>query len=217
VLFFTIAIGKIMASKSKKSMVKYKGTVLDILSEWIGENPDREGLKDTPSRYLDALSELTEGYSLKAEDVLKTFEDGSQNYDELIFQGRVPIYSLCEHHLLPFFGVAHIGYLPSNPIKGPSKIVGLSKLARLTKVYSRRLQVQERLTTDIARALHECLDAKAVGVVLRCRHMCMESRGVCTPGTVTYTSALLGSFKNDSLARSEFLQFVKLADEGLHI
>ena len=179
--------------------------VRDLLAA-VGVNADREGLKETPLRYLKALEFWTSGYNQNPAEVLKTFEDGSEKYDEMVFQGAIPIYSLCEHHLAPFFGVAHIGYIP----KG--KIVGLSKLARLAEIFARRLQVQERLTAEIAEALDEHLQPVGVGVVLRCRHMCIESRGVQKVGSVTYTSSLLGAFKNHDNARDEFLKFVNRAD-----
>lgn len=172
----------------------------------LGENPDRPGMKETPCRYLKMMEFLTSGYSQKPEDVLKQFDDGAQDYDEMVFQGGIPLFSLCEHHSAPFFGVAHIGYVPNG------KIVGLSKLSRVVEVFARRFQVQERLTCQIASALNEHLSPLGVGVVLRCRHLCMESRGVQKTGTITYTSALHGVFKDKAPAREEFLRFVSLAD-----
>ena len=172
----------------------------------LGENPNREGLKDTPARMVKAWDFWTSGYDLDPGSVLKTFEDGAQGYDELVFQGNIPLYSHCEHHLAPFFGVAHIGYVP----KG--KIVGLSKLSRLVDVFAHRLQVQERLTCEISEAMMKHLAPAGVGVVLRCRHLCMESRGVQKAGTITYTSSLLGVFREDQAARTEFLSFVERAD-----
>jgi GTP cyclohydrolase I len=131
--------------------------------------------------------------------LLKTFADGAERYDEMVVVANIPIYSHCEHHLAPFFGKAHIGYLPRN------RIVGLSKLARVAQLYARRLQVQERLTRQIAEAIQECLDPLGVGVLIECRHLCMESRGVNTPGAITLTSSLLGVFREDQRVRSEFL------------
>lgn len=181
------------------------------LLDWVGENPDRPGLKETPARTVAAWNHWTSGYGVEPRDVLKTFTDGAENYDELVFQGGIPVYSLCEHHMAPFFGVAHIGYIPNG------RIVGLSKLSRLVDIYARRLQVQERLTRQIADALFTALDPKAVGVVVRCRHLCMESRGIQRAGTVTFTSTLLGDFRLESSARSEFMKFVELADDGLKV
>ena len=172
----------------------------------IDPDPNREGLRETPDRVAQAFKFWTSGYNKDPKDVLKTFEDGASVYDELVFQGGIQIHSLCEHHIAPFFGVAHIGYIPNG------KIVGLSKLARLAEIFARRLQVQERLTCQIAQALEEHLDPLGVGVVLRCRHLCMESRGIQKSGTITYTSALLGAFKKETSARDEFLKFVALAD-----
>lgn len=168
---------------------------------------DRSGLTETPDRYVRAMEFWLSGYGQDPAKVMKTFEDGAQSYDELIFVGACPIFSLCEHHLTPFFGIAHIGYIPDG------KIVGLSKLVRVADIFARRLQVQERLTRQIAETIQEVLKPIGVGVVLRCRHLCMESRGVQKPGTLTYTSALLGAFKEKPEARSEFLEFVSRADQ----
>ena len=176
------------------------------LIESFGEDPDRGGLLETPSRVVRAWKFWTSGYGKDPAAVLKTFDDGAEGYDELICQGNIPLYSQCEHHMASFFGVAHIGYIPDK------RIVGLSKLSRVVDIFARRLQVQERLTQQVAHAIEEHLQPKAVGVVLRCRHLCMESRGIQKPGTITYTSALLGSFKTHGDARSEFLRFVESCD-----
>ena len=135
--------------------------------------------------------------------MLKTFEDGAERYDEMVIDHDIPIYSHCEHHLAPFFGKAHIAYIPNG------RIVGLSKLARVAKAFAQRLQVQERLTSQIAHALHEALEPVGVGVVLECRHLCMESRGACVPGTMTTTSCLLGAMKDVPSARAEFLRLTR--------
>lgn len=174
----------------------------------IGENPMREGLLETPKRFLSAWKDMTQGYEQKPEDVLKAFEDGGEGYDELVFQSNIPLYSSCEHHLLPFFGVAHIAYMPDK------RIVGLSKLTRLVDIFAKRLQVQERLGCQIADALHKHLGCKGVGVVIQARHMCMESRGVQKVGTVTMTSALRGSIKHSPELRSEFMSLVNVAKNG---
>jgi GTP cyclohydrolase I len=133
---------------------------------------------------------------------LKVFEDGAEHYDQMLIERNIPVWSLCEHHMAPFFGVAHIAYIP----KG--HIVGLSKLVRLTDIYARRLQVQERLTAQIADALWTHLQPQGVGVVLECRHSCMESRGVCKAGVTTTTSALFGAIKEEPETRAEFLHLV---------
>ena len=141
----------------------------------LGENPDRPGLRETPERVAKAWHHWTSGYDQDPNEILKVFEDGAENYNELIVVRGIPVYSHCEHHLAPFFGIATIGYTPAG------RIVGLSKLTRLVDCFAKRLQVQERLTMQVADALTEHLKPRAVGVVIRCRHMCMESRGIRTP------------------------------------
>jgi GTP cyclohydrolase I len=173
----------------------------------MGEDPCREGLKETPQRVLKAWSFLTSGYMTNPNDVLKSFGDGAELTDEMVFQGAIPVWSMCEHHMLPFFGVAHIGYIP----KG--RILGLSKFARLVDVYARRLQVQERLCGQIAHALHKHLKPLGLGVVLQCRHTCMEARGVQKAGSVTTTTSLMGAFKKHSDARAEFMAMVNVASQ----
>ncbi len=167
-----------------------------------GEDPDREGLLETPDRFLRAWAEWTSGYAESPNEILKTFDDGANAYDEMVLVRDIPVYSLCEHHLAPFFGVAHVGYLPRG------RIVGLSKLNRLVGAYARRLQVQERLTTQVADTLFDALNPYGVAVMIECRHMCMESRGVRQPGASTITSAMRGTLKTDAKSRSEFLNFV---------
>jgi GTP cyclohydrolase I len=174
----------------------------------IGENPAREGLQETPERVIKAWMHWSSGYDMDADAVLKSFEDGAAGVNEIVVQTNIPIYSHCEHHLAPFWGVAHIGYIPDG------RVVGLSKFKRLADVYALRLQVQERLTQQIATAFHDAIKPLATGVILQCRHMCMESRGICTAGSTTMTSALLGAFHDDKGARSEFLQLVRMACNG---
>jgi GTP cyclohydrolase I len=170
-------------------------------------DPDREGLRETPRRVVEAFKFFCSGYTLDPADVLKEFADGGERYDELVFVGSIPVVSFCEHHMLPFGGLAHVGYIPAH-----GRVVGLSKLARVVEIFARRLQVQERLTQQVAHALQEGLQARAVGVVLNCRHSCMEARGVQKIGSVTMTSCLLGDFKDDASARAEFLGFVARAE-----
>ena len=167
-----------------------------------GEDPDREGLLETPARFLRAWREWTSGYAENPGEILKTFDDGAGSYDEMVLVRDIPVYSLCEHHLAPFFGVAHVGYLPQG------RIVGLSKLNRLVGAFSRRLQVQERLTTQVADTLFDALKPHGVAVMLECRHMCMESRGIRQPGAATITSAMRGHIKDDAKSRAEFLNLV---------
>ena len=178
-----------------RRLVPHAQAFIDLL------DPDskREGLKETPERFSKAWEDWTFGYHVDPASILKVFEDGGEGYDSLVIQCGIPVYSHCEHHLAPFWGEAHIGYIPNG------SIVGLSKLARLVNVYARRLQVQERLTAQVADSLFGGIHAHGVGVILRCRHMCLESRGVQIPGTTTITSALRGVFATDAAVRSEFL------------
>ena len=169
----------------------------------LGEDPNRSGLRETPARVAKAWKFWTSGYSQNPAELLKTFEDGAEQYNELIVVRNIPVYSHCEHHLAPFFGKATIGYMPDG------KIVGLSKLTRLMECFSKRLQVQERLTIQVANALMESLQPKAVGVVIRCRHLCMESRGIRTPGEETVTSAMLGELQPNLAMRTEFLSLAR--------
>jgi GTP cyclohydrolase I len=164
-------------------------------------DPDvtRSGLSETPMRAAKAWMEWTNGYSRSPQDILKTFEDGAEGCDEMIVVSGIPVYSHCEHHLAPIFGTAIVGYLPNK------RIVGLSKLPRLVDMYARRLQVQERMTNQIAMALMEHLQPLGCGVVIRARHFCIESRGIKQPSSMTTTCSLHGAFKNDARTRSEFL------------
>lgn len=161
--------------------------------------PTRGGLVETPLRVAKAWKFWTSGYEQKAEDILKVFEDGAENVDQMVTVKDIPVYSHCEHHMAAIFGTATISYIPDG------KIVGLSKLSRLANMFARRLQVQERLTNQIADALVEHLKPRGVGVVIRARHMCMESRGVNQQGHHTVTTALRGAIKDDAQARAEFL------------
>ena len=176
--------------------------LVDALLVELGENPRRQGLRATPDRVSRALRELTDGYGVKPEDVIADaiFD---QDYDEMVVVKDVPFYSLCEHHMLPFFGQVHVGYLP----KG--KVVGLSKIPRLVEVFSHRLQIQEQLTNQVAEALNVALAPRGVGVVVEARHLCTEMRGVETPGGRMITSCMLGTFRRDPRTRSEFLDLVR--------
>jgi GTP cyclohydrolase I len=173
------------------------------LLEYVGEDVSREGLKETPKRVAKAWREWCSGYFQKPEDILKTFIDGADGCDEMVIQKDIPFYSHCEHHLAPFFGTVTIAYIPSG------KIVGLSKLARLSDIYAKRLQVQERYTNQIANALMDNLQPKGVGVVVRARHLCIESRGVDKQGHYTVTSALRGVMRSLPEARAEFLSLAR--------
>ena len=174
-----------------------EGLIRDLLYA-VGEEPEREGLLDTPKRVRKSLAFLTQGYEMEPRDVLGTaiFEE---DYDAMVVVKDIEFYSLCEHHMLPFFGKAHIAYVPNG------RIVGLSKLPRLVEVFSRRLQVQERLTKQVADWLQEHLSPKGVGVVLEAEHLCMSLRGVQKLGAKTVTSALRGLVREDARTRQEFL------------
>jgi len=169
--------------------------ITSILGE-LGEDASRDGLQETPTRVARALRELTCGYTVDVDNLLKTFDGEGAN--EMVVVRNIPFHSLCEHHMLPFFGVAHVAYLPGE------RIVGLSKLARLVDAYARRLQVQERLTKQVADTLDRVLAPKGVGVVIEARHFCMEMRGVRQQGSTTRTTALRGVFEYDR-TRAEFL------------
>lgn len=163
---------------------------------------ERPGTEETPVRAAKAWADWLSGYDADPRDVLKQFEDGAQGYDEVVLVKDLPVYSHCEHHLAPFWGVVHIGYLVNK------RILGLSKFARVVDIYARRLQVQERLTVQIAEAIAQSLEPKGVGVVVECRHMCMESRGIRVRGSTTITSAMLGAFRTDHNARAELLSLI---------
>jgi GTP cyclohydrolase I len=167
--------------------------------ELIGEDPEREGLLNTPSRVAKAMKFLTEGYSSSAEEVVG---DGifKEEHDNMIMVRDIELYSLCEHHMLPFFGKAHVAYIPNG------KIVGLSKIPRIVDVYARRLQVQERLTEQIAEGLCRVLNPSGVGVVIEAYHLCMMMRGVQKQNSKTITSVLRGAFREDPKTRDEFLR-----------
>lgn len=191
----------IIPSDDKNRDSELEGHVREML-RLVGEDPEREGLLDTPKRVSKAMHFLTGGYQLGVQDVVKNalFEE---QCEEMVIVKDVEFYSLCEHHMLPFFGRAHVGYLPKN------KVIGLSKIARVVDVFARRLQVQERLTTQIASGLIEVLDAHGVAVVLEASHFCMVMRGVQKQNSKTVTSSMLGAFREDSRSRSEFMEHIR--------
>jgi len=177
--------------------------VFECMLQGLVPDPDREGLQDTPDRMVKAWEFWTSGYSQDPEAIATSFIDGREGYDEIILVKDIPVYSHCEHHLAPFFGVAHVGYIPNE------YILGLSKIPRIVNIFARRLQVQERLTREIADTIEHVTDARGVGVVIECRHLCMESRGVERPGTQTVTSAMRGALMNNAPARAEFFSLVR--------
>ncbi len=171
------------------------------LIEGLGENPEREGLRDTPMRAAKAIQFLTRGYTQSLEGIVNNalFES---NLDEIVMVKDIELYSLCEHHLLPFIGRCHVGYLPNG------KVLGLSKIARIVEMFARRLQIQEKLTQEIAEAIMNSAGARGVGVIIEARHLCMAMRGVEKQNSVMKTSVLLGSFRDNAPTRSEFLQLI---------
>lgn len=180
------------------------GSAEDIptrLLQYLGENPERDGLLDTPQRYLKAWGELCAGYAMDPKEILSKSFENDKEYDQLVLLRDVEVCSVCEHHLLPFIGRAHVAYLPSSD----GRVVGISKLARLVECFARRLQVQERLTQQIADALEECLEPIGVAVVVECQHLCMRARGVRERDSVMLTSAMRGRFRESASARTEFL------------
>lgn len=176
--------------------------IIRELLEKLGEDPSREGLAQTPQRVEKALKFFTKGYNENPAEVLNNalFEE---DYDEMVIVKDIDIFSLCEHHLLPFFGKCHIAYIPKK------KIVGLSKLARMVEIFSRRLQVQERLTTQIAETIRSTLDPQGVGVVIEAQHLCMIMRGVEKQNSIAITSSMLGSFRSNVETRMEFMDLIK--------
>ena len=178
-----------------------KGLIEKLLME-MGEDPSREGLKNTPERVEKSLKFLTSGYMVNIDELV----NGAlyhENYDEMVIVKDIDIFSLCEHHMLPFLGKCHVAYLPNG------KIIGLSKIPRIIDAFSRRLQVQERLTNQIAECLENILQPKGVAVVIEALHMCISMRGVQKQSSYTTTSSMLGSFKSDARTRSEFLSLIQ--------
>jgi GTP cyclohydrolase I len=194
-----------MTAKTSPTQADAEAAVRTLI-EWAGDDPDREGLLETPARVARAYRELFAGYEVDPRDYLaKTFEEVA-GYDELVILKDIPVVSFCEHHMLPFIGRAHVGYLPSN------RVVGISKLARVVRGFARRLQIQEKLTAEIAGAICDILKPKGVGVVIVSEHSCMTMRGVNTPGTRLTTSHLLGEVRDDPRTRQEFLDLVRSND-----
>ena len=174
---------------------------LKEILEYIGEDSSREGLVETPNRMIRSWDELFSGYGKDPKDILTVFD--AEDHDQMVLLKDIEIYSMCEHHWLPFVGKAHIAYIPQG------KIVGISKLARIAEIYARRLQVQERLTDQIADCIVDLIDPLGVGVVISAQHLCMKSRGVNKQNSVMVTSALRGIFKDKPAVREEFLGLIK--------
>jgi len=191
---------------SDEARLEAEGHVRELL-RLLGDDPTREGLIETPARYVRALEEHFAGYRQDASHHLERTFDEVQGYDELVLVSDIEVYSHCEHHMVPFVGKAHVGYIPNG------RVVGLSKLARVVDVFAKRLQVQEKLTVQIAQAIEETLRPHGVAVVLQCQHFCMCYRGVRKPGSWTTTSRLRGIFLQDSAARIELLTLLGLRRE----
>mgnify|MGYP001396851005 FL=1 len=172
------------------------------LIRWAGDNPQREGLKETPSRVVRSYKDFFSGYDLDPREILSKKFKEVDGYDEIIILKDIRLESHCEHHMVPFVGTAHVGYLPKN------KVVGLSKLARLVEVFAKRLQIQEKLTAQIANAVDEVLQPKGVGVIIEASHLCVATRGIRKPESRMVTSRMLGSFRTDEGTRKEFLDLV---------
>jgi GTP cyclohydrolase I len=183
----------------------------DLVQEMLvrlGEDPQREGLQQTPERVRKSLQFLTRGYTEDAEALLKGALF-SVTYDEMVIVKDVEMFSLCEHHMLPFFGKVHVAYIPNG------KVIGLSKVPRLIELFSRRLQIQERLTTQIAESIQKVIEPQGVGVVIEARHLCMMMRGVEKQHSAAVTSSMLGSFRNEEETRHEFLSLIRQRTNGI--
>ena len=188
-------------SDKEQQQAQIESYYTDIL-RFVGEDPTREGLLRTPHRVAEALKFLTRGYTQDVDELLNG-AIFNEEYDDMVVVKDIEFYSMCEHHMLPFFGKAHVAYIPNG------RIVGLSKIPRLVDMYARRLQVQERLTTEIAEALERALQPRGVGVVLEAAHMCMRMRGVEKQDSSMVTSHVMGAFRTDRATRQEFMALVK--------
>lgn len=188
-----------MAHEEKPTVEEAEAAVRTLI-RWAGDNPDREGLVDTPARVVRSYRELFSGYDTDPRAYLERVFEEVGGYDELVVLRDIRVTSFCEHHMLPVVGVAHVGYLPSK------RVVGISKLARVVQGFAKRLQIQEKLTADIAQAIYEILQPKGVGVVVRAEHNCMTLRGVNSPGATLTTSHLIGEVRDDPRTRQEFLR-----------
>jgi GTP cyclohydrolase IA len=191
------------AARAARPSIQDAEDAVRTLIVWAGDDPNREGLRDTPSRVVKAYSELFGGYDQRAEDILaRTFEEVG-GYEDIVMVKGIPFFSHCEHHLVPFFGKAHVAYLPSGPV------LGLSKIARLVELYARRLQTQEALTAQICRALDDTLRPRGVGVLLEAEHLCMVMRGVRKQGSVTLTTKFSGIFERDAAQQARFMMLAR--------
>jgi GTP cyclohydrolase IA len=197
-----------MASKRSKVSKTAAEEAVRTLLRWAGEDPEREGLLETPRRVVSAYRDWFSGYGIDPRDYLRrTFEE-TAGYDEMVVLRDIEFESHCEHHMAPIIGRAHVGYLPTD------RVVGISKLARVVDVYARRFQVQEKMTSEIARCIEEVLEPRGVGVVIEAVHECMTTRGIHKRGVSMITSQMLGTFRTDARTRSEFLTFIEIRDRN---
>jgi GTP cyclohydrolase I len=195
-----------MAAKRRKVSRSAAEDAVRTLLRWAGDDPEREGLLDTPRRVVDAYRDWFSGYGIDPRDYLRrTFEE-TAGYDELVVLRDIEFESHCEHHMAPIIGRAHVGYLPTE------RVVGISKLARVVDGYARRFQVQEKMTAEIARCIEEVLRPRGVGVVIEGAHECMTTRGIHKRGVSMITSTMLGTFRTDARTRAEFLAFINIRD-----
>ena len=190
-----------MKKNKKPSRIEAEAAVRTLLT-WAGEDAKREGLKDTPKRVVKAYEDWFSGYNEDPKEVLKKTFSELDGYDEIIMLRDIRIESHCEHHIAPFIGSAHVAYLPRK------RVVGISKIARITKIFSKRMQVQEKLTAQIANCIQEVLKPRGVAVVIEAQHQCMTTRGINTPGISMVTSQLLGKFRTDASTRREFYSMI---------
>jgi len=182
-------------------MKKNKELIIKQILQYIGEDPDREGLKETPRRVVNTWEELYSGYGKDPKDILTTFD--AKGYDQIVLLKDIELYSMCEHHMLPFFGKAHVAYIPNK------KIIGISKLARLVEIYARRLQIQERIGDQVTSALMKYLNPLGTACIIEATHMCMRMRGVAKQNSVMVTSSMKGVFMSKPEARQELMQLIK--------
>ena len=197
-----------MASKRSKVSKTAAEDAVRTLLRWAGEDPEREGLLETPRRVVSAYRDWFSGYGIDPRDYLRRTFQETAGYDEMVVLRDIEFESHCEHHMAPIIGRAHVGYLPTD------RVVGISKLARVVDVYARRFQVQEKMTSEIARCIEEVLEPRGVGVVIEAVHECMTTRGIHKRGVSMITSQMLGTFRTDARTRSEFLTFIEIRDRN---
>jgi len=192
-----------MSTQPKKPSREQAEAAVRILIEWAGEDPNREGLVDTPARVVRSYEEFYSGYADDPREVLERTFSETEGYDEMVVLKDIGFESHCEHHMVPIIGVAHVAYIPK------SRVVGISKLARIVDIFAKRMQIQEKMTAQIANTINEVLQPKGVAVVIEAEHQCMSTRGVHKSGVTMQTSQMLGLFRKDERTRAEFLKLIK--------